>query len=232
VELINKRKCPHTGFDSDRRDCSNHGFESQSSLWQPIPGAFLADSYEFGLNTTPTFSICHNPDVPGRADSSTAVPGIVEPIFQAPGVLTKTSAVGEAALGCARQVTSALMAFMNFPGSELSNSQLCTANDVSARPAQMYPRGTRHHSYLNSFLGNGSNAAAVARVNFGEGILSSGRGAKTQSNKNNLNDPRNLNQEIKELLENIQPDVKLQHEEREETPGGLKAPLVSQSLLL
>ena len=223
VELINKRKYPHTGFDSYGlgRNGSNHSSGRQSSPRQPMPGSFLADTYEFDFDNTPTFSFCHNPDVSGWVDLSTGVP---EPRAQGPRFLTKTNAVGEAF----RQVASAVI---NFPGSAYFGSQPCMENDdLSAGPAQM-PRGASYYSHLNSFLGNGINDAAAARVNFGEAALSSGRGAKTQSNENSLNDPRKMNQEIKQLLENIQPDVELQPEEREETPGGLRAPLVSHSLL-
>jgi hypothetical protein len=42
-----------------------------------------------------------------------------------------------------------------------------------------------------------------------------------------MNDPRKTNQEIKELLENIRPDVELPPEDREGTPEGLVYPLVS-----
>jgi hypothetical protein len=42
-----------------------------------------------------------------------------------------------------------------------------------------------------------------------------------------MNDPRKTNDEIKSLLENIQPDVDLPKENREGTPDGLKYPLVS-----
>jgi hypothetical protein len=42
-----------------------------------------------------------------------------------------------------------------------------------------------------------------------------------------MNDPRKTNDEIKSLLENIQPDVELPKENREGTPDGLKYPLVS-----
>jgi hypothetical protein len=41
-----------------------------------------------------------------------------------------------------------------------------------------------------------------------------------------MNDPRKTNQEIKELLENIRPDVDLPPEDREGTPEGLVYPLV------
>ena len=41
-----------------------------------------------------------------------------------------------------------------------------------------------------------------------------------------VNDPRKTNQEIKELLENIRPDVDLPPEDREGTPDGLVYPLV------
>jgi hypothetical protein len=186
-----------------------------------MPGSFLADAYEFDLDNTPTFSFCHNPDVSGWVDSSTSIP---EPRIQGPRFLTKTNAVGEAF----RRVAGTVI---NFPGSAYFDSQPCMENDDrSVGPAQM-PRGASYYSYPNSFFGNGINAAAAARVNFGEGALSSGRGAKTQSNENSLNDPQKMNQEIKQLLENIQPDVELQPEGREETPGGLRAPLVCHSLL-
>lgn len=42
-----------------------------------------------------------------------------------------------------------------------------------------------------------------------------------------MNDPRKTNQEIKDLLENIRPDVELPPEDREGTPEGLVYPLVS-----
>jgi hypothetical protein len=42
-----------------------------------------------------------------------------------------------------------------------------------------------------------------------------------------MNDPRKTNQEIKDLLENIRPDVDLPPEDREGTPEGLVYPLVS-----
>jgi hypothetical protein len=42
-----------------------------------------------------------------------------------------------------------------------------------------------------------------------------------------MNDPRKTNDEIKSLLENIQPDVELPKENREGTPDGLKYPLVN-----
>lgn len=42
-----------------------------------------------------------------------------------------------------------------------------------------------------------------------------------------VNDPRKTNQEIKDLLENIRPDVDLPPEDREGTPDGLVYPLVS-----
>jgi hypothetical protein len=45
-----------------------------------------------------------------------------------------------------------------------------------------------------------------------------------------MNDPRKTNQEIKELLENIRPDVDLPPEDREGTPEGLVYPLVSLQL--
>jgi hypothetical protein len=44
-----------------------------------------------------------------------------------------------------------------------------------------------------------------------------------------MNDPRKTNQEIKDLLENIRPDVELPPEDREGTPEGLVYPLVSVS---
>jgi hypothetical protein len=46
-----------------------------------------------------------------------------------------------------------------------------------------------------------------------------------------MNDPRKTSQEIKELLENIRPDVDLPPEHREGTPEGLVYPLVSLELL-
>ena len=42
-----------------------------------------------------------------------------------------------------------------------------------------------------------------------------------------MNDPRKTTQEIKDLLENIRPDVELPPEDREGTPEGLVYPLVS-----
>lgn len=44
-----------------------------------------------------------------------------------------------------------------------------------------------------------------------------------------MNDPRKTTQEIKELLENIRPDIELPPEDREGTPEGLKYPLVSRT---
>ena len=46
-----------------------------------------------------------------------------------------------------------------------------------------------------------------------------------------MNDPRKTNQEIKDLLENIRPDVELPPEDREGTPEGLVYPLVGLRLL-
>jgi hypothetical protein len=46
-----------------------------------------------------------------------------------------------------------------------------------------------------------------------------------------MNDPRKTNQEIKDLLENIRPDVDLPPEDREGTPEGLVYPLVIFPLL-
>jgi hypothetical protein len=42
-----------------------------------------------------------------------------------------------------------------------------------------------------------------------------------------MNDPRKTNEEIKDLLENIKPDMDLAPENRDDTPEGMKYPLVS-----
>jgi hypothetical protein len=47
-----------------------------------------------------------------------------------------------------------------------------------------------------------------------------------------MNDPRKTNQEIKDLLENIRPDVDLPPEDREGTPEGLVYPLVSSPVTI
>jgi hypothetical protein len=60
--------------------------------------------------------------------------------------------------------------------------------------------------------------------------LDTKNGALTNQLDYIMNDPRKTNQEIKDLLENIRPDVELPPEDREGTPEGLVYPLVSFSL--